>query len=97
MQFTNLSDGAKDGNWWERFKDLLDEQNDWPTRYTFKFIAPTTSVGALKSVFGDHPVEVRSSSKGNYMSVTARMRMTSSDEVIAIYDEASDIEGVISL
>jgi hypothetical protein len=48
-------------------------------------------------VFDDHPVRVRESSKGNYMSVTAHLRMTSSDEVVEIYKEASQIEKVISL
>lgn len=83
--------------WWEEFRELLDEQNDWPTRYTFKFIAPQPRLDDLKNVFGDHPIEVRSSSKGNYKSVTARIRVESSDEVVAIYEEASSIEGVISL
>jgi len=93
-----ISGSQKSGEeWWSEFKDLLDEQNDWPTQYTFKFIAPSQRLDALKSVFGDHPVKVRASSKGNYMSVTARMHMESSDEVVAIYEEASSIEDVISL
>lgn len=93
-----ISGSQKSGEeWWDEFKELLDEQNDWPTRYTFKFIAPSPRLDALKGVFGDHPVQVRSSSKGNYMSVTARMHVESSEEVVAIYEEASDIEGVISL
>ena len=83
--------------WWEEFRELLDDQNDWPTTYTFKFIAPTARLDDLKDVFGDHAIDVRSSSQGNYKSVTARMRMESSDEVVAIYEEASSIEGVISL
>jgi hypothetical protein len=90
-------DDDGDGDWWERFKELLDDQNDWPTRYTFKFIAPSGRVDDLKDVFGDHPVRVRKSSKGNYMSVTAHLRVSSSDEVVEIYEEASSIEGVISL
>lgn len=93
-----ISGSQKSGDeWWEEFQELLDEQNDWPTEYTFKFIAPSQNLEPLKSVFGDHPVQVRSSSKGNYMSVTARMHMESSEEVLAIYEEAADIEGVISL
>jgi len=51
----------------------------------------------LKEVFGDHPVRVRESSKGNYKSVTAHLQMSSSEEVVAIYEEASGIEDVISL
>jgi hypothetical protein len=88
--------GGGDGGW-ERFKELLDDQNDWPTHYTFKFIAPKAHVDDLKDVFGDHHVRVRSSSKGNYMSVTARLNVGSSEEVVAVYQEASAIEGVISL
>lgn len=83
--------------WWEEFQELLDEENDWPTQYTFKFIAPSQNLEELKSVFNDHPVRVRASSKGNYMSVTARIRVESSEEVIAVYEEAARIEGVISL
>lgn len=84
-------------DWWDEFKELLDEQNDWPAQYTFKFIAPRQRLDALKRVFGNHPVKVRASSKGNYMSVTARMRMESSEDVVAIYEEASTIDDVISL
>ena len=54
-------------------------------------------VDELKAVFGRHPVKVRASSKGNYVSVTARMHMTSSDDVLAVYREAGKVEGVISL
>lgn len=97
MQFINQPEAEDDEEWWNRFKELLDDQNDWPTRYTFKFIAPSRRIDELKNVFGDHPVRVRESSKGNYKSVTAHLQMSSSEEVISIYEEASSIEGVISL
>jgi putative lipoic acid-binding regulatory protein len=97
MQFINQPDAENDEEWWQRFKELLDDQNEWPTRYTFKFIAPSDSLDRLKHVFGDHPVRVRESSKGNYKSVTAHLQMSSSEEVVEIYQEASSIDGVISL
>jgi putative lipoic acid-binding regulatory protein len=40
---------------------------------------------------------VRSSSKGNYVSVTARLRTNSSDEVLDVYDRAYEIDDVIAL
>lgn len=83
--------------WWRRFQALLDEQTDWPTMYTFKFIAPRPELGALKDLFGDHPVKVRTSSKGNYVSVTAQIEMSSSEEVLEIYSAAYEIEDVIAL
>lgn len=83
--------------WWDRFRSLLDEQNEWPSTYLFKFIVPQTQLDEMKEVFGGRPVQVRASSKGNYVSVTARMQMGSSDEVVAVYEEAAKVEGVISL
>jgi putative lipoic acid-binding regulatory protein len=97
MQFLNQPEAEDDDAWWDRFKELLDDQNDWPTRYTFKFIAPAPQLDELKEVFDEHPVRVRESSKENYKSVTAHLRMSSSEEVVEIYERASDIEDVIAL
>jgi putative lipoic acid-binding regulatory protein len=97
MRFANQPDGTDDGAWWRRFKELLDDQNDWPAQYTFKFIAPAVRLDELKDVFDEHPVRVRESSEGNYKSVTAQLRMSSSEEVIEIYKRASSIEDVIAL
>jgi putative lipoic acid-binding regulatory protein len=97
MQFINQPEAEDDDAWWDRFEDLLDDQNDWPTQYTFKFIAPASQLDELKAVFGDHPVRVRESSKGNYKSVTAHLQMSSSEEVVNVYEKASGIEDVIAL
>ncbi len=91
------SEPAQGEAWWSRFRSLLDEQNDWPSEYLFKFIVPKASLEAMKAVFGEHPVQVRASSKGNYLSVTARVEMQSSEEIVAIYTAAGEVEGVISL
>jgi putative lipoic acid-binding regulatory protein len=86
-----------DQGWWQNFKELLDDQNDWPTEYLFKFIVPRDGVEKMKKVFGEHPVRIRVSKKGNYASVTAKIEMGSSEEVVAIYTAAADVEGVLSL
>jgi putative lipoic acid-binding regulatory protein len=83
--------------WWQGFRQLLDEHNEWPSEYLFKFIVPRDGVEKMKEVFGTHPVTVRASTKGNYASVTALLEMQSSDEVISIYTAAAEIEGVVSL
>lgn len=83
--------------WWDNFQRLLDDQIDFPSEYIFKFIVPSANLDDLKNVFGHYPVEVRRSSKGNYVSVTARMEMNSSEEVIAVYSAAAEVEDVISL
>ncbi|MFT4604587.1 MAG: putative lipoic acid-binding regulatory protein [Rhodothermales bacterium] len=84
-------------DWWDRFQKLLDDQNEWPTDYIFKFIAPATRVDELKAVFGQVELSVRESRKGKYQSVTAVMNMHSSDEVLAIYHAVGRIDGVIAL
>ncbi|PSQ93212.1 MAG: DUF493 domain-containing protein [Bacteroidetes bacterium SW_4_67_19] len=99
---TNGRAGNSD-EWWIEFRELLEEETDWPTTYTFKFIGPEDDLDELKGIFDEHPtgeeggLKVRSSSKGNYVSVTARLKMNSSDEVLAVYDRAYEIDDVIAL
>jgi uncharacterized protein len=88
---------SQPGDWWERFEALLDDQNDWPEVYTFKFIVPADGLSQIRAVFAGQPLKVRESRKGNYLSVTARIQMTSAQEVIDVYKRASLVEGVISL
>lgn len=80
-----------------RFQELLDDQYAWPAEYTFKFIVPEAELERLKAIFGQVPLSVRASRKGRYMSVTARMLIHSSDEVVAVYRMAGTIPGVIAL
>ena len=88
---------AKDKQWWSNFQKLLDEGVEWPHEYLFKFIVPSSKVDEVERLFNRIPVEVKESSKGNYASVTARMNVHSSDEVIAVYTAAAKIEGIILL
>ncbi|ARA95105.1 DUF493 domain-containing protein [Rhodothermaceae bacterium RA] len=88
---------SSDHAWWDRFQSLLDDQIDWPSPYLFKFIVPRAEVDALRALFGEEQMQMRHSRKGNYVSVTARMIMQSSDDVIAVYKAAARVEGVISL
>jgi uncharacterized protein len=82
---------------WARFRELLDEQTTWPSEYMFKFIAPQDKLEDLKKVLAGHPVSIRESSKGNYISVTATIEVYSSEHVVAVYSAVAEIEGVILL
>ena len=86
-----------DPNWWSNFKQLLDDNNEWPVTYLFKFIVPKEGMDALKQVFEGHQIDIKASKKGNYQSLTTRIRVENSDEVVAIYRTAGEIEGVIAL
>lgn len=83
--------------WWANFKQLLDESNDWPSVYIFKFIAPKEQIDELKYVFIGNKIDIKASSKGKYHSLTSKIMIESSEEVIDIYKRAGAIEGVISL
>lgn len=86
-----------DPNWWNNFKQLLDENNDWPSHYLFKFIVPKAGVEELKAVFEGHEIDIKASTKGNYLSLTTRIHVSSSEEVVEVYRSVGDVEGVIAL
>ena len=90
-------DATNNQQWWDNFQKLLDEDVEWPNDYLFKFIVPSSQVEEVERLFHHLPVEVKESSKGNYASVTTRMKVHSSDEVIAVYTAAAKIEGIILL
>ncbi len=80
-----------------RFKELLDSNHPWPCDYVFKFIVKIELVDFIKSVFSDTEVLLRPSSKGNYVSLTIKTRMSSSDEVLNVYNKFAGMPGIIAL
>lgn len=80
-----------------KFKDLLNEQNDWPEFYTFKFVIKTPDKAKLLAVLADHKVTEKLSKNGNYTSVTSRLYANSADEILAVYEEVKKIDGVLSI
>lgn len=81
----------------ENFKDKLDSQHIWPSLYMFKFIVPKGKEGEIYSLFPRNETSTKPSKAGNYISITAKIMMPSSDEVIKIYQQAHKVEGVIAL
>lgn len=80
-----------------KLKAMLDETMEWPNHYMFKFIVPVDKKESLIALIGDADVSIRPSKKGNYMSVTVKKHLQSSEDVITIYLRVSSIEGIISL
>jgi len=82
----------------ESFKERLDGYYDWPCAYVFKFIAPADRLDQVTGLFAeDVDLRTRRSKRGNYVSVTAEIVMAGSDDVIAIYRQAAEIDGVMPL
>jgi hypothetical protein len=82
----------------KHFKELLDEHHDWPGNYTFKFIVAKDRVERVLDLFEERDdITTRPSRHGRYISVTANCEVSSSEEVIAVYEAAASIEGIIPL
>ncbi len=84
----------------DELKRLLDEQNQWPAIYMFKFIIPTDhdKFVKLKNIFGESAeVSSRESGNGKYTSITIKEMMLDSESILARYREVKVIEGIISL
>lgn len=86
---------------YDKLKSQLEEGFDWPTVYMFKFIVPADNerVAQVENLFNSKEAEVslRQSSKGNFVSVSAKEMMISPDTVIDRYLEAEKIKGLIAL
>ncbi len=79
------------------FKEKLEGTHKFPTLYMFKFIVPEAKADEVKALFPLNEVALKPSSKGTYVSVTAKTMMPSSDAVIEVYGKAHQIEGIIAL
>jgi putative lipoic acid-binding regulatory protein len=83
----------------EKLKAQLEELS-WPQIYFFKFICPADSktIAQVSSLFDKQSdLNIRESSKGNYVSISAKEVMVNVASVIKIYEESAKIKGVISL
>lgn len=80
-----------------KLKSLLEEQYSWPSIYLFKFIVPYNQTTKVEALFPGHEISKKGSQKGNYVSLSIEIQLDSADHVIAIYQQASNIPGLISL
>ncbi|MEX1100031.1 MAG: DUF493 family protein, partial [Bacteriovoracaceae bacterium] len=76
-----------------KFKALLDEQMQWPEHYNFKFVIKTEQKPELLDLLSEHAIEEKKSKNGTYTSITSKKMVYSSEDVVAVYQEVSKIEG----
>ncbi len=78
----------------------LDQMHKWPDVFMFKFVLPKddAKMAQLMANFTEKAeVITRDSAKGNYVSVTVKEVMFSTDAVIDRYKSITNIEGLMSL
>lgn len=90
-----LSEEAK-----ERLRQSLDKVHAWPSLYMYKLIMEPDQerIEAVLALFPKESEVLRKySAGGKYVSLTIREVMMNADDVVARYDKAASIQGVIML
>ncbi|PKL75841.1 MAG: DUF493 domain-containing protein [Candidatus Melainabacteria bacterium HGW-Melainabacteria-1] len=81
----------------EKFKALLEEEHIFPTEFRFTFIVPTEEVDTVQNLLNNARIRLRASSNNRYTSVSAWMKLSSSEEVVYVYEKMRGIPGIIAL
>lgn len=81
----------------QNFKELLDESYNWPDFYEFKFIVKIGVKDEVLTKLAGFTVIETLSKNGNYISISARKLISSTEEVLDIYASMSKVKGIISL
>lgn len=81
----------------EKFRELLEQNYQWPDFYTWKFIVKVDSQSRVEALLVGHDISIKISEKGNYVSITSRKFVQSTDEVLEVYRLMASIPGVMSL
>jgi len=88
------------GEFFRNLHERLKTTSEWPSVYMFKFILPNDNrkLALLRQAFEQESrFFEKTSSKGNYISVTIKMVMMNPEEVVARYKLVAEIEDIIML
>ena len=84
----------------DSLREKLDDQVSWPSVYLFKFIIPADNhkLAQVMNLFNEtSEITTRESGKGNFISVSAKEVMLSTESVIEVYKKAAQVDGLIAL
>ncbi len=91
----------KSEEFFNRLRIELENANEWPAIYLFKFIVPTDKQksDAVQHEFDGMGavINTKKSKNGNYTSISINVQMQDPQSVIDKYIAVSTIEGIISL
>ncbi|MCD7898581.1 MAG: DUF493 domain-containing protein [Bacteroides sp.] len=97
---------AKDENlhlddFYQGFKEKLDQVHTFPTEYIFKFIVSSgqKDIAKLHAIFdkADATFSVRDSKNAKYSSVTIKTLVNDAIDVVIYYRQVASIEGILML
>jgi putative lipoic acid-binding regulatory protein len=85
---------------YDNLRNLLNQENNWPIIYMFKFIIPANNhkIALVQSKFSDEAtITQKESSNGKYISITVKEVMLNAESIIEKYKEMDGIEGLMML
>ena len=85
---------------YQKLRQQLIDSSQWPSLYMFKFIIPNKDekLEAVKAMFPSETKFAFKTSKDiRFISITVKIKMKNADEVIGIYSQANNIEGLLAL
>ncbi len=81
------------------YKLLMQEKN-WPQVYYFKFIVPNDNekINTVKDLFPDpSKITYKTSRDIRFIGISCKEMMPDAESVIAVYEKAGKVEGLIAL
>lgn len=84
----------------EKFRELLSKNTTWPMLYYFKFIVHNNEekLKKVKELFADPSAITYNTSKDiKYISFSCKQLMPDAESIIAIYEKAYLVDGLIAL
>lgn len=86
---------------YKRLKEQLEEDKTWPRPYLYKFIVPgdAEKIARVEEAFdgSNADIQIKNSSTGKFSSISVKLMVNSSQEIIDKYIAVSTIEGIVSL
>ena len=92
---------SKKEDFYLKLIESLEATTKFPSDYLYKFIVPAigNKVVEIEDIFKgtSTKISLKKSKTGKYISVSIKVNVNSSNEVILYYRKAEKIEGIISL
>jgi hypothetical protein len=81
----------------ESFKKKVESQHQFPGIYLFKFVIPHEIRDEVVKSLPEGEMSFRSSSNNRYVSITLKVMVNTSDEVVEVYRNIYKFKGVVAL
>jgi len=84
----------------EKFRELLSKNTEWPMLYYFKFIIQNNQqkLDQVKELFADpSSITYNTSRDIKFISLSCKQLMPDAESIIAIYEKANLVDGLIAL